>query len=411
MFIFYIDKSTAATAVISQQTKMRSRSPNPLLLCLILRGSFAMDGCKYPLAWRCGDLCIGNENSKSYSDHCNCGGTIFNREAKMWCCQESPCQGKGRYIEEPDAWFGEQDEEGRIINAVCNGVALNMTQACNQTCNFYEQDPYRNINGVLRSFTACNVTHVKTTQCIPEHKKHDGRLHCKNRWDEEPFETSFENSQSLLVDPEQILTSCNINNIYDRKQGFDCTGGPGLALHGTLETSCLDYGMWCNAEYTFICTELEGKTPTGKTFDPILCANQSFWEGRVCDEDNEDEEWRCTGENPGQCWRLGSNKCTDGSSEIKLADEEEGCQDDLKCTARDGRWAGMKICLTEKFLCDNHIQCQDGVDEEGCEQQYLKKGIFRRDERYICKVPFLVISSEDNKKGKFFPKRAVRCAY
>ena len=164
--------------------------------------------------------------------------------------------------------------------------------------------------------------------------------------------------------------------------------------------------FWCNAEFPFSCTELEGKTATGKTFDPILCANQSFWEGRGCDEG----DWRYTGDNPGQCWSEGHNKCTDGSSEIKLADEEQGCQDDLMCTARDGRWAGMKICLMEKFLCDNHIQCQDGVDEEGCEQQYLKKGIFRRDERYICKAPFLEISSEDNKKGKFFPKRAVRWA-
>ena len=60
----------------------------------------------------------------------------------MWCCQESPCEGKGKYIEVPEAdlWIGEQDEEGRIIGAVCSGIALNMTQACNQTCNFYEQD-------------------------------------------------------------------------------------------------------------------------------------------------------------------------------------------------------------------------------------------------------------------------------
>ena len=222
-FILYLDKSTAATAVISQQTKMRSRLPNPLLLCLILRGSFAMDGCKYPLAWRCGDVCISNENFESYSDHCNCGGTIFNREAKMWCCQESPCQGKGRYNSLDDAWMGEgEDEEGRIIGAVCSGTAINLTQACNQTCNFYEQDTYRNINGVLRSFTACNVTHVKTSQCIPEHEKHDGRLHCKNRWDEEPFENSFEKSQ-YLVDPEQILTSCWSKVSSGFTSGFKCT--------------------------------------------------------------------------------------------------------------------------------------------------------------------------------------------
>lgn len=179
--------------------------------------------------------------------------------------------------------------------------------------------------------------------------------------------------------------------------GFKCT-----REDSDSTSNCWSLYFWCNAEFPFSCTELEGKTATGKTFDPILCANQSFWEGRGCDEG----DWRCTGDNPGQCWSEGHNKCTDGSSEIKLADEKEGCQDDLMCRARDGRWAGMKICLTKKFLCDNHIQCQDGVDEEGCEQQYLKKGIFRRDEQYICNAPCLEISSEDNKKGKFFSQES-----
>ena len=39
------------------------------------------------------------------------------------------------------------------------------------------------------------------------------------------------------------------------------------------------------------------------------------------------------------------------------------------CTARDGRWAGSKICVKEEFLCDNFVQCEDGKDEEGCEEQ------------------------------------------
>ena len=79
------------------------------------------------------------------------------------------------------------------------------------------------------------------------------------------------------------------------------------------------------------------------------------------------------------------------------------------CTARDGKFAGKKICVEKKFQCDNHLQCQDGKDEEMCEGEYKKKGIFTRDQRVICRSPFLNITSEENKKGKFFTMRAIRC--
>ena len=79
------------------------------------------------------------------------------------------------------------------------------------------------------------------------------------------------------------------------------------------------------------------------------------------------------------------------------------------CTARDGKFAGKKICVEKKFQCDNYLQCEDGKDEEMCEEEYKKKGFFTRDERVICRSPFLNITSEENKKGKFFPIRAIRC--
>ena len=78
------------------------------------------------------------------------------------------------------------------------------------------------------------------------------------------------------------------------------------------------------------------------------------------------------------------------------------------CTARDGKFAGKKICVEKKFQCDNYLQCEDGKDEEDCEEEYKKKGIFKRDQRIICRSPFLRISNEKNETGKFFPMRAIR---
>ena len=43
-----------------------------------------------------------------------------------------------------------------------------------------------------------------------------------------------------------------------------------------------------------------------------------------------------------------------------------------------------------------------------CEGEYRKKGIFKRDQRIICRSPFLRISNEKNETGKFFPMRAIR---
>ena len=91
-----------------------------------------------------------------------------------------------------------------------------MTQACNQTCNYYEEDEYRNFIGILRSYVPCQVDNLTTTQCIPEAEEKDGVFDCRNRADEE----AFRNSSSLLLDLDNILTPCTDD---DGDKGF-CDG-------------------------------------------------------------------------------------------------------------------------------------------------------------------------------------------
>ena len=50
----------------------------------------------------------------------------------MWCCQDSPCTGKGEFDDYYGYWKGEEDDEGKPIGADCTGTALNLTQACEQ---------------------------------------------------------------------------------------------------------------------------------------------------------------------------------------------------------------------------------------------------------------------------------------
>ena len=96
------------------------------------------------LGWGCWFLLEMWRRFFPYNTECNCGGTIFNKEAQMWCCQDSPCTGKGEF--DDNSWFGEEDEEGRLIGADCTGTALNLTQACNRTCNYHEEDKDRNFH-------------------------------------------------------------------------------------------------------------------------------------------------------------------------------------------------------------------------------------------------------------------------
>ena len=97
----------------------------------------------------------------------------------------------------------------------------------------------------------------------------------------------------------------------------------------------------------------------------------------------------------------------DGSSEIKLAEDGDCGEKRMKCTARGGfgRLAGEKICVDAKYRCDNYVQCEDASDEDNCEEEYLRKGIFTHNDRHRCQSPYLETKS---KTGKFYPMRAIR---
>ena len=140
-----------------------------------------------------GDSCI------SYSGDCKCGNEIFGPEDQKWCCNNNTCTGNR-----------------------CTGRALNLTEACDQKCKYYGDDSKRNFRGIRGSFMPCSVSHVKTTECVQEDKVRDGKYDCRNRADEEAFQTHIGNSSSLLLNLDKILTPCKFK--VSRFQSFKCTG-------------------------------------------------------------------------------------------------------------------------------------------------------------------------------------------
>ena len=102
-------------------------------------------------------------------------------------------------------------------------------------------------------------------------------------------------------------------------------------------------------------------------------------------------------------WCSESGDCDKAYKPVpKYCDGEE-----VLCTARDGKFAGKKICVEKKFQCDNYLQCEDGKDEEQCEREYKKKVTFKKDHHFICRNTYMNISN-DTGSGKFYPMRAVR---
>ena len=130
-------------------------------------------------------------------------------------------------------------------------------------------------------------------------------------------------------------------------------------------------------------------------------------DGIVHCKDKEDEK-NCPRKHYKQCGGNVLRKCV-GS--YKMPDGAHCENGDMMCTARDGRWAKKNICLGKKFLCDNYLQCEDGRDEMGCEKEYKRKGLHRRNHHHICRSPFLETKAEDNRTGRFFPFRAIRWFY
>ena len=75
---------------------------------------------------------------------------------------------------------------------------------------------------------------------------------------------------------------------------------------------------------------------------------------------------------------------------------DPNCGDKLTCIARSGKWEGQKICVEEKFICDNTLQCMGGEDEDeirfGCKEKYFEKNIFKKSEQFVCHRTFKYLS-------------------
>merc|ERR1712012_821132 len=103
------------------------------------------------------------------------------------------------------------------------------------------------------------------------------------------------------------------------------------------------------------------------------------------------EQYKCDGvhhcnypwEDETNCAQEATSWCEDTSDCVKAYKQPTKVplhcekEDEVMCTARDGKFAGKKICVEKKFQCDNHLQCQDGKDEALCEEEYKKKGTFK----------------------------------
>ena len=303
-----------------------------ILIILTFGRSLAWDGCKFHSAWKCGDQCIFSDSE------CNCGGIRFNRSSPLWCCEDSSCFGRGTFINGFQAWTGELSSDG-YIGANCTGTVLSLREPCRDTCNYHPEDKSRNHHNVLRSHMPCSVAQVRLSQCIPEQDVRDGKFDCENRADEEPFETSYENSSTLLVDMSDILRDCTGKH---GEVGFKCSGN-------NLRDDCLSMYSWCNPGSTFTCNELEGKTATGKTIDPVMCSNQSFWEHQGCNKNRH--FYRCTAETPGQC-NIQHRGCVDASHTIKPPQGGD-CGGDIRCKGREfSRWKNLEVCIEKQYMCD-----------------------------------------------------------
>ena len=373
-----------------------------ILLFALLSGLVeGHDGCENRLSWKCGQLCI------NHRAQCNCSGEVFNSRSGKHCCQDS-CQGLGVWDNKTDMqWEGEQNKRTgfELIGAECVGQVLDLTKPCRGVCNHHKGEKNRNSGGVNRNHIPCksNVDNTNTSQCILESLMNNGKYDCKNRFDENPFKKHSANKSEFL-DLDEKMIPCTVESKgswrfghYDGKEGFKCSGFPVI-------NTCLPWSLWCFDGEPFKCQELMNAS----SIDDRVCSSQNFWEGIPCGMEGFH---RCTGGKSGSCWSE-TDLCADGTHAINPPRKEEpDCGEKLSCKARDGKWAGETICLDEKYICDNTLQCSQGEDEAParCRREYIEKKIFTASESFPCPMPSLNTSGPDSQISFFFPLRGIPC--
>ena len=72
---------------------------------------------------------------------------------------------------------------------------------------------------------------------------------------------------------------------------------------------------------------------------------------------------------------------------------------------------GTEICVEENSpsKCDRHPQCEDGEDERGCEEEYIRKGFFKKTETFRCNLTYTFPNFPTSPNWTLYTHRAFRC--
>ena len=224
--------------------------------------------------------------------------------------------------------------------------------------------------------------------------------------DEDLADQHHLNPADTKVDLDLLLPHCNriYGNSTDPSPGLRCP-----KIGGVI--GCLPIALWCQHWFQQDCGY--GIVTT----DPRICENVTFWEKISCPQ----YTYRCNGYFPGQC-AGGNVSCYDGSDfylEPLLDDGDCGerlkCQASLKVQLSEEDLQALQVnttgmvCLDKALICDLYPQCMGGQDELECEEVYLEKEIFTKDQTFPCPNPYYNITLPDGRIEKRFTHRAIRC--
>ena len=151
--------------------------------------------------------------------------------------------------------------------------------------------------------------------------------------------------------------SCNWDYLH-RCTGHtpgQCVGEYVKCLDGSSEIKEAQYGH-CDRE------EVMCNARSLKRWDQNVCVKDQYkCDGVVHCQGNEDEA-KCTEVTNSSCenkWVTGEGFDGDCDKAYKPIPRHCEKEEEVMCTARDGKFAGKKICVEKKFQCDNYVLCED----------------------------------------------------
>ena len=352
----------------------RSRQLLPLLLLLLPHNSQGMDGCQGKISsgvhagenywmrdyWKCGDVCT------HYKSQCSCVGEKLNHDDTKWCCGGTKCTSgtcskwmRG-YKEGSDPYYCTEWSP-----AICTtGVALNLNQVCNGSCNENVLDDKRNSMSSRSFVAACNNDNI----CV---KEGEGFTHslgtyrptictgdssCEGELDWCREEKREEEECPTNLFGRNLFTRClrisstnkvgngtkyipgqcielkklrdgKENNCLDRsdedpfQEAYNGTAKEtiidfaklrscsdedrGVGLECGEQKKCLPMFYWCaGAQESRDCSVPGGAVIN--TNDPTLCSNISFWRQQTCGQSGNkhvgiEDKLRCQAGFSGRC--------------------------------------------------------------------------------------------------------------